>query len=137
MSGETNPPVPDPTELTTDQLLREVANLERWCTALVEGNEKVTQEKFKSVDTQLRMIEHSRIEQKADAAVQLQAALTASTEQISAVVTALGDLKERVNKVENVKLGATENRTGIYAAIGCAVGFIGLLVVVMNMLPGN
>lgn len=59
-------PTPDPTILTTEQLLREVDRVKELMTALVEGLERVTDERFRSMDRQLSMIDQQRIEQKAE-----------------------------------------------------------------------
>lgn len=59
-------PTPDPTILTTEQLLREVDRVKELMTALVEGLQQVTDERFKSFTRQLDMLEQQRTELKAD-----------------------------------------------------------------------
>lgn len=46
--------------------------------------------------------------------------------------TQLDDLKTRVSKIENIKLGANESRTGLYAAIATVGVILGILVLVAN-----
>jgi hypothetical protein len=75
-------PVPDPTVLTTEQLLREVANAVLLLEAKINGLNEVTQEKLNSVDKQFALIERQRVEQKTDTATAVQAALSAAKEAV-------------------------------------------------------
>jgi hypothetical protein len=81
MAGEERP-VPDPTVLTTEQLLREVANAVLLLEAKINGANAVTKEKLESVDTQFQLIERQRVEQKADTEKAVQAALSAAKEAV-------------------------------------------------------
>lgn len=135
-------PDPDPTLLTTDQLLREIGHL----TTLVT-------EKFAAVDKFLNKVEEGRLEQKVDTKTAVDAALAAQekailkTELATAealrqlkltfdtaligVVSSIDDLKNRVGRVEGVKLGGQESKAGLYAAVAAAVGLIGLVVTLL------
>jgi hypothetical protein len=78
----TNRPTPDPTILTTEQLLREIASIRDWTNVLVSGVEAVVSERFISITTQLQLIERQRLEQKADTEKAVQAALSAAKEAV-------------------------------------------------------
>lgn len=81
-------PVPDPTLLTTEQLLREVAALRELVESDIEGLESIVSEKFRSVDQQLELVERQRVEQKADTKAAVDAALTAQKEAVKEQTTA-------------------------------------------------
>jgi DNA anti-recombination protein RmuC len=84
----TSRPVPDPTLLTTEQLLREVAALRELVESDIEGLEAIVAEKFRSVDQQLELVERQRVEQKADTKAAVDAALTAQKEAVKEQTTA-------------------------------------------------
>jgi hypothetical protein len=159
-------PVPDPTVLTTAQLQREIAGVDQKIGALkeltesdLEGLEAVVAEKFNTVDTQFALIERQRVEQKTDSGEALAAALAAAKEAVTkneaafkeqlaqmkvtfdtaigGVTTILNDVRDRVGKIENLKQGGSESRAGLYVALGSAVAFLGLLVVIANYLSGR
>lgn len=135
-------PTPDPTILTTDQLLREAGHLKELLT-----------EKLIAVDKFLNKVEEQRVEQKIDTKTAVDAALAAQekailkTELATAealrqlkltfdtaligVVSSIDDLKNRVGRVEGVKLGGQESKAGLYAAIAAAVGIVGLIVTLL------
>jgi hypothetical protein len=177
---EEGKPTPDPTVLTTEQLLREIDRLEKLMTASVGGlkdliNEKIIgvisllDEKFVSVGTQFQLIERQRVEQKKDTKDAVDAALAAAKEavkeqttasdrsitksetatseqlkQLSATFTTatsgisdvIGDLKERVGKIESMKLGAGENRADSRGNIALLVAagsvILTLILTIMN-----
>jgi len=137
------PPVPDPTTLTTQQLLREISSLRELMRTSLDGTREITQEKFRSVERYLEQAEGQRVEQKADTKAAVDAALSAAKEAvkeqtiaseraiakseaatskqleqqsatfstaIGGVTVALGDVKDRVGKIEYVKQGAAETR---------------------------
>lgn len=123
-SGYQEKPVPDPTVLTTEQLLREVDRVKELLITMID-------EKLHSVDIQFALIERMRVEQKADTNTSLQAALSAAKEAvkeqtiasdksiqksetsfqtaINGVVIILDDLKDRINRVETAKATSFEN----------------------------
>jgi ABC-type transporter MlaC component len=72
----------DPTILTTEQLLREVANAVLLLESKIAGKEEVTAERLSSVETQFSLIERQRVEQKADTEKAVQAALSAAKEAV-------------------------------------------------------
>ena len=153
----TQPPIPDPTVLTTQQMLREVENLRNWGEDSHAGHERVALERFDSLDKQLVLIERQRVEQKSDTEKAVQAALSAAKEAVKEQTTAfglataksetamteqlkqlnvtigtaiagvnisVGDLKERVAKMESAKQGGREQLSLIY-------GFTGFLVALL------
>ena len=101
-NGDTEkPPIPDPTVLTTEQLLREIRNSEKLTDAKIDGIELVRDEKFratkancdeqfKSVGVQLSLVERQRVEQKADTKAAVDAALAAAKEAVKEQTTASG-----------------------------------------------
>jgi uncharacterized LabA/DUF88 family protein len=83
-----NKPTPDPTILTTEQLLREVDRAKELLLATLDGLDRVTQEKFRSVDRQFSLVEQQRIEQKVDTKAAVDAALIAQKEAVKEQTTA-------------------------------------------------
>lgn len=144
--GEDTRPVPDPTSLTTAALLREIGHVKELTQALLERAEDLRNEKFDSVQSRLESAEEQRREQKQDTGKAIDAALMAQREaanksegaiskQLEQMQTnfnisignlnrELGDIKDRVTRMEAVKLGVTESRAGLYAAVGIAITVI-------------
>ena len=89
-SPRENQPVPDPTILTTEQLLREIARLEKLMEASVAGLRDVVNEQFESVDVQFQLVERQRVEQKKDTKDAVDAALAAAKEAVKEQTTASG-----------------------------------------------
>lgn len=108
-------PTPDPTVLTTQQLLREAANIREWTKALHDSGRGVTAEQFRSIETQLALIERQRVEQKADTKNAVDAALAAAKEavqeQTKASAEAIGK-SEALTKTQLEQL-AVQFQTGI------------------------
>jgi hypothetical protein len=83
-------PTPDPTPLTTEQLLREIDRLEKLMESAVGGLRDVVNEQFESVDKQFQLVERQRVEQKRDTEVGVAAALSAAKEAVKEQTTASG-----------------------------------------------
>ncbi len=75
-------PVPDPSRLTTEQMLREVGNVERLLDARLQTIEAVMDERFNSVATQLGLSEQQRLEQKADTKDRVDTAMAAAEKAV-------------------------------------------------------
>jgi chemotaxis protein histidine kinase CheA len=88
-------PRPDPTLLTTEQLRREIAGVEKALDAFrelydskIESQSDIIGERFRSVDKQLVLVERQRVEQKEDTKAAVDAALTAQKEAVKEQTTA-------------------------------------------------
>jgi len=160
-------PVPDPTELTTEALHREIGALKELMVAELAGVEKITGERFASVNKQLQLVETQRVEQKKDTKDAVDAALTAQKEAVREQTTAseraiakseastkeqlnqltatfttaiggvtdtLNDLKDRVGRVEAVKVGAQEQRVEQRAQITTAQALAYIVVAIIAAL---
>jgi hypothetical protein len=79
---ENSRPVPDPTILTTEQLLREISALKDLVESWIDGLEQVNAEKMRSVWSQFETVERQRIEQKADTKAAVDAALAAQQDAV-------------------------------------------------------
>lgn len=89
MAGESeSPPVPDPTVLTTEQLLREIGTLKELFDTALEGHNMVNIQRFENVATQLGLVERQRVEQKEDTKAAVDAALAAAKEAVKEQTTA-------------------------------------------------
>lgn len=87
-------PVPDPTSLTTDQLLREISSVKE----LVGEKFSSVDEKFRAVYDQLALVERQRVEQKQDTKTAVDAALSA---QVNAVREQTIATEKAIAKTEN------------------------------------
>lgn len=76
-------PRPDPTVLTTAQLLREIDNAKEQLRAECRGSFNVIEKQFQAVDQRFDQAEKWRLEQKADNTAATGAALTAAKEAVS------------------------------------------------------
>jgi hypothetical protein len=81
-------PVPDPTLLTTEQLLREIGGLKDLVESWIDTLEQVNAEKLRSVWSQFEIVERQRVEQKADSKAAVDAALSAQKEAVKEQTTA-------------------------------------------------
>jgi cobalamin biosynthesis Mg chelatase CobN len=99
-------PIPDPTQLTTEALLREIKGLRELMELRIdgvseqceankqkgiaahEGIKALTEEKFKRVEQQFELVERQRVEQKNDTKAAVDAALTAQKEAVKEQTTA-------------------------------------------------
>ena len=86
--AEDTKPTPDPTILTTEQLLRETGSVEKLIDAKMNGMKSVVEEKFASVETQFELVERQRVEQKKDTKDAVDAALAAAKEAVKEQTTA-------------------------------------------------
>lgn len=87
-SGGMEKPTPDPTILTTEQLLREVDRVKELTDSKIDGTVALFAERFLSVDRQLGLVEQQRVEQKSDTKAAVDAALTAQKEAVKEQTTA-------------------------------------------------
>lgn len=160
-------PIPDPTLLTTQALLREVAGLRELMESRLEALEDVEEQKFYKVEQQFELVERQRVEQKKDTKDAVDAALTAQKEAVREQTAAseraiakseaatskqldqlsvtfaneaasqrreLGEMKQRLTAIEQQKIGAKEDRTGLYAGIGAVVGLLLIVSVVITLI---
>lgn len=88
-SGYGSVPIPDPTRLTTEALLREILALRELLLAKMEtsdtkmtGHFLIDAQRFAKIDEQFHTIEAQRVEQKKDTQDALTAALTAQKEAV-------------------------------------------------------
>jgi hypothetical protein len=86
-SGGGSRPVPDPTALTTEALHREVLQLRELLETFIRGENRVTEERFQSIATQMDLIERQRVEQKEDTKAAVDAALAAAKEAVKEQTT--------------------------------------------------
>ena len=83
-------PIPDPTVLTTEQLLRETAAISSLFDSKLRGMQSIFEERFNSVATQFDLVERQRVEQKKDTSDAVAAALAAAKEAVKEQTTASG-----------------------------------------------
>ena len=81
-------PVPDPTLLTTQALLREVTGLREYLESRIESMEDVQNEKHIQAEQQFALVERQRVEQKKDTKDAVDAALAAAKEAVKEQTTA-------------------------------------------------
>lgn len=144
-----SPYTSDPTKLTTDALMREIANLREFIEARQE-------ERNRAIDLQFGLIESRRIELKTDTKAAIDAAFAAAEkavaktettttkqlEQLQDLVNTKIDelrrindaLEKRVNTIEAVKRGSTQERTGIYALAGFVLVVLSIAAIVASKL---
>jgi hypothetical protein len=161
MSDKTMPqyetkPTPDPTILTTEQLLREVASAREITNAKLEGLEKAYLVRFDGIEREFHLINERRIEQKIDTKSAVDAAFNAAKEavtkseinsteairqqnatfsaELKGVIDTLNDVKDRVNRMEAVTQGISETRTGQRLDINMIVAVLALGALVVSML---
>lgn len=167
-------PVPDPTVLTTQALLREVASLKELLQSQDYGQRREVAELKELLQSQILGIdrritekfdglERRRLEQKKDTEDAVEAALTAQKEAVTKSEIATGkqieqlqttlnvavgdlrrtidDVKERVTEVASIatstvqqRVGARDDRTGLYASLGALGGLIFLAIAVAAVL---
>jgi predicted ribonuclease toxin of YeeF-YezG toxin-antitoxin module len=109
MPDETNGgsrPIPDPTVLTTEQLLREIASLEKLQGARLDAVEKVVNERIAGMKDAVDKAE------------------TSTTKEIDAVKLWINDLKERVTQLSTARSTGRENWSMAVSASVLAVSII-------------
>ncbi len=153
-------PVPDPTLLTTEQLIRGLRDLRELIESkldeqhtLMDGHFIIDNERFAKISEQLSSVERVRVEQKADTKRELDAALTAQKESstkteaaliklldsitttfntgMAALTGRLDDVRDRVVAIESNKAGASEQRTESRQSTSLTAAMIGLSVTVI------
>jgi cobalamin biosynthesis Mg chelatase CobN len=75
-------PVPDPTVLTTEQLLREITGVITLLKTEIKGNQDSVEIRFKQIEHEFEVIEKHRIEQKVDTKTAVDAALQAAEKAV-------------------------------------------------------
>jgi DNA-directed RNA polymerase len=110
-------PVPDPTTLTTEALMREVAALKELITVQIDAQAALTDERFDRISTCIANIEQQRIEQKRDVKEAVDAALAsqkeAATKLEASTTKALEELSKTIaGEITSVRreVKATEER---------------------------
>jgi hypothetical protein len=112
--AEGNRPIPDPTELTTDALRREIGAVKELLRSEVTGMVNVVNEKFVGVTQRLDMAESWRQEQKTDTRAALTDALSAAKE-LGAVHAAASE--KAINKSEETTVKQLENLAAMVRAL--------------------
>ena len=75
-------PVPDPTILTTEQLLREIDRAIKLLTSEIKGDQETNEVRFKGIEREFALTEDRRKEQKVDTKVAVDAALQAAEKAV-------------------------------------------------------
>jgi uncharacterized protein YicC (UPF0701 family) len=76
-------PIPDPTDLTTEQLKTSIKSAFDNLTTRLDGMDALTLERFAGIKQELVVIERQRLEQKTDTAISVVAALTSAKELVA------------------------------------------------------
>ena len=144
MESVPSKPTPDPTILTTEALQREVGQLKELSNTSIAALDERMELQFSLVERQrveqksdtalavnaaLSAAKEAVKEQTLASGLAINKSEVATAEQlkqlnatintaISGVSSALMDVKTRVERIENIKQGARESVTGIYAALG-------------------
>jgi hypothetical protein len=145
---------------------REVAGLKELVFDRLKGQGLLCDEKFRAIGDQFTFVESLRLEQKKDTKDAVDAALTAQKEAVSKSETGMtgrleqlsvtftttveslrremGDMKDRIIEVDRKaeasaqqKIGAKEDRTGLYAGIATIVVILSVVFAVIAILIGN
>jgi hypothetical protein len=121
-------PRPDPTKLTTEALLREIAGLREFVLGEIGHVREISQTKFSAIDRQLEGIAQRTAEQKTDTKDALDAALQAAKEAVNlqreasdkaiakseadttGKIEALGKLVEKSSDVKDEKIEDLKER---------------------------
>jgi len=152
-------PRPDPTVLTTEALRRDIGALERLLKQEIRGHVDLCKTKFNDIEEQFNRLEQLRREQKQDTKEAVDAALSSqreavaktevsTTEQIHSLSQKsesereslrreIGDVKERITIIEGQKVGAREDRSGLYATIGIGVTVLLAVIAIVGFIAAR
>jgi septal ring factor EnvC (AmiA/AmiB activator) len=110
-------PVPDPTVLTTEALMREISALKELIVVRIDAQAALTDERFDRISTCIETIEKQRLEQKRDVKEAVDAALAsqkeAATKLEASTTKALEELSKTISaEITSVRreIKATEDR---------------------------
>jgi hypothetical protein len=81
-SAQQTRPTPDPTILTTEQLLREIDRAIKLLTSEIKGDQETNEVRFKGIEREFALTEDRRKEQKVDTKVAVDAALQAAEKAV-------------------------------------------------------
>jgi tetrahydromethanopterin S-methyltransferase subunit A len=114
--------VPDPSVLTTEQMLLAIANLEKLVGAWRDADSAKCVERFGSIATQLTLIETQRVEQKQDTKAAVDAALAAAKEAVKeqTIASQLATGKTETQFADAQKQQGTQHTTEM-AAVSTSV----------------
>jgi phosphatidate phosphatase APP1 len=161
-----NRPVPDPTVLTTAALVESINRLKELMETKIEALDHVSEQRYYAVAKQLEFLEQQRKEQKSDTAAAVAQALAAQKDAVSksessmtrqleqlgstlkavedglrrdneALKDRVGGVDTRVTTVEQQKVGAKEDRTGLYATLAAFGGVIMIAIGVIAFIAGK
>jgi DNA repair exonuclease SbcCD ATPase subunit len=120
--GDTRP-IPDPTVLTTEQLIREITTLNNTLQLQLTAQQVLVDQRLDSVGAHLEHIESQRVEQKQDTKAAVDAALAAAKEAVKEQTSASDRAinKSDDSTSEQLKQMSTTFTTAI-AAVGGSIG---------------
>lgn len=146
---EVKTPTPDPTVLTTDALRREIkastdltnAKLDALGQRMdtkIDGNARLSEERHNVTRRELIAIEERRLEHKKDTKDTVDTAFAgaekaiakserAAADQIKSVESSVGDLKDRVLRLETQQQTKTETHSDSRSNVGMVVGILGAI----------
>lgn len=167
MTTENTRPIPDPTELTTEALTREITALRELLYSEIRHRNDLTNEQFKSISREINIrfdaVEQRTAEQKTDTRLALEAALAAAkdavqlqteaselaqskseaafTKQIDAILMRVEQsyaaLAEQIGDVKGRLDKLEGNRSGISSTIGMLLAVAVAAVAVVALILNN
>lgn len=159
-------PNPDPTRLTTAQLIREVDNASKILQGKIDSNQRAFDLRFETISRELVLIEQRRVELKQDTKEALDDAFASaqkaveqqadssqkaiakselnvyeqSKQQNATIAVSLRslndgiiDLKDRVGKIEAMRVGSSEDRVNQRLDTGVMISLLFVLVSVLGV----